>query len=250
MPEQVRTLIASHQPPPMPEEVPRPNVGFPLAAPVQTPNPFLPFPRPPGMPQPSISMQLRAIELEAVPPQFVIGRKRSLGWLLAAAALVGGLVVIAIVLLVTGRSSGTTTVDIRIDTNPAGASIFVDGVQQPGVTPLFFKGARRGQRYMLEARLDGFETKTKEALVGEGDQPMEIIFLDKIRLALVVTSKPTHASVYIDGVKIGSTPFDHKFTDPPMVVEITAPGFKKFTQRLDWTGKTELIVDAPLEKAP
>jgi serine/threonine protein kinase len=260
MPEQVRTLISSHGPPALPLPAGPPSApvqmpmmpgqqqqGFPLAAPAQTPNPFLPFPVPPG--QPSISMQLRAIELDAVPPQFVIGRKRSLGWLLAAAALVGGLVVIAIVLLVTRESSSSSpVVSLRIDTHPAGAKIFVDGAEQPGVTPLFFKEAKRGARYVVKAELAGFEPKSKEVLVGEGDTPNDIIFLDKIRVRLVVSSKPLRANVFLDGVRVGTTPIDLKFESPPEKVEITMPGYKRFEKQLDWAGKTEETVEATLER--
>jgi len=52
----------------------------------------------------------------------------------------------------------------------------------------------------------------------------------------------------IDAIKkaVESAP-ERKF---PETVEVALPGYKRYQQKLDWTGKTEVIVEAILVRAP
>lgn len=87
-------------------------------------------------------------------------------------ALVIGLVALAVLLL-----SGVAFVSIpllfpaqprlELNSTPPGASVFVDGVKQPGATPMTIRGLEPGTAYMLRVELDGYQPMSRKLSLPE-----------------------------------------------------------------------------------
>jgi serine/threonine protein kinase len=239
-----------------PPNVDRARTGFPLNAP-RTPNPVRGFPIqdqpgmvsafPTGQPPTSLTKQLAALELDEIPPAYKIGRSRSgARWLLVGA--VGATVIalgVVVVLLLSGGDDAAATARVRIDTLPDGATIEVNGEPLPQVSPAFLDDVEPGKRYRIVASKPGYEPKEKELLV-EDDTDV-LLFLDKIPHRLVITSRPK-ADLFVDNVRVGSTPHDRKYQVAPEVVELRLKGYKPERRVLEWGDETEKTLEITLTK--
>jgi hypothetical protein len=227
-------LPHSGQPPPLP-----------LAAPIQTPNPFLPFPAPVEPPT-SISRQLAALQIDELPDAYRIKGPTHSPWLvrgLLAAVVVVGAVIVALALV---GDDEVTSARVRFESIPTGATVLVDGKALPDPTPVMLE-ARPGARYHIEYRLAGYQPKAKDILVEGGGDVTDMALLERTLFRLLVTSSP-RADVFVDGVRVGTTPFDRTYVDPPKTVELRLKGYQPKRQALDWTGKTELVLDYVLTR--
>ncbi len=236
----------------------RPPTGFPLAAPV-TPNPTVGFPVqqhpgsaplsspfPTGQPPSSLTRQLAALEIDEIPEQFKLGRRSGARWLLVGAvgATLAALGVV-VFLLMGGGSDEPTTGQVRIDTLPQGAKITVNGHPLPDKSPAFLEQATVGRRYTVHAELAGYQPKEKDIVASDGADVL--LFLDRIPRRLVVTSRPK-ADLLVDGVRVGSTPYERKYESPPEVIELRLKGYKPTRKILEWGDKEELVLPIEMEK--
>ncbi len=220
--------------------------AFPLAAPTKTPNPLVPFPAPQD--PSSLSRQLAALQIDEIPDAYKLkGSSRSpwlLRGLLMAVIAVGG-IILGVTLLGGGEEIEAR---VRFESIPTGARVYVDDRQLPDPTPVVFEEAEPGARYHVEYRLDGYQTKAKDVLVPRGGGDVtDMALLERTLSRLLVTSTP-RADVFVDDVRVGTTPFDRKYVDPPHTVELRLKGYKPKRQTLDWTGKTELVLDFVLNR--
>jgi formylglycine-generating enzyme required for sulfatase activity len=120
---------------------------------------------------------------------------------------------------------------VSIATQPAGATVLVDGVDV-GVTPLEAQ-VTAGER-QIEARLAGYNAWTNKLIVSAGT-PLQ---LPEVKLALAdgrvdIVSNPTEANVSIDGEFRGRAPLTVKLT-PGKAHELTLtkPGYETATRSL------------------
>ena len=236
----------------------RPPTGFPLAAP-QTPNPTVGFPVQPhpteapfsspfptGQPPSSLTRQLAALEIDEIPSQYKLSRRSGARWLLVGA--VGATLValgVVIFLLAGGGNQGPSTGQLRIDTLPQGARITVNGHPLADKSPAFLEDATIGKRYTVHAELAGYQPKEKVIVAVDGSDVL--LFLDRIPRHLVVTSRP-RADLLVDGVRVGSTPYERKYESAPEVVELRLKGYKPTRKTLKWGDKEELILRIVMEK--
>ncbi len=236
----------------------RPTTGFPLAAP-QTPNPTVGFPVQPhptespfaspfpsGQPPTSLTKQLAALEIDEIPAQYKLSRRSGARWLLVGA--VGATLValgVVVFLLAGGGNDEPSTGQVRIDTLPQGASITVNGHPLADKSPAFLEDARIGRRYTVHAELAGYQPKEKVIVATDGADVL--LFLDRIPRHLVVNSHP-HADLLVDGVRVGSTPYERKYEAPPEVIELRLKGYKPARKTLEWGDKEELVLEIQMEK--
>jgi uncharacterized protein (TIGR02145 family) len=99
---------------------------------------------------------------------------------------------------------------LNVTSNPAGASVFIDGIEQ-GKTPLnkeidLSNKALRGLK-MLSVALPSYESVQKEINYFPSNAPIEFNFdLIKSKGSYSITSNPSGASVYFNGTYKGLTP--------------------------------------------
>ena len=95
------------------------------------------------------------------------------------------------------------TKEVSITSNPTGADVYIDGVYK-GVTPL--KTILSYGEHTIRFNREGYYQETQTIEVGDN---MELVTekLSQIVGKMKITSSPSGALVYIDGVKVGQTPF-------------------------------------------
>jgi hypothetical protein len=111
-----------------------------------------------------------------------------------------------------------------------------------------FTGARPGKRYNVKFDLQGYHTKTQDVLVPEGGgEVTSLVLLERVEVKLIVTSNP-RADVFVDSVRVGMSPLERTFLDPPKTVELRLKGYKPERRKLDWSDQTEIALDIPLRR--
>lgn len=135
---------------------------------------------------------------------------------------------------------------VRIDSQPQGASIEVDGTTI-GVTPLqteLLQGA-----HTLVLTLDRHKPLTLQQQVQAGTD----LVLDALRLQpadgrLMLESVPTGASVSVDGVFQGTTPVTLTLaSDSTHALRLTKPGYQPFDRQLQLDADAEQSLEARLQ---
>ena len=128
--------------------------------------------------------------------------------LIAAAAIAILLAIVLAVVLKPAASTGR----IIINTNPQKAKVYVDGHEQPGLTPTVVENLHPGQDYVVKLELFGYDP-VQERIRPNGKQPFNLqktLLKSATRFAVVgFSSDPPGAKVYINGEKQAKlTPFE------------------------------------------
>ena len=96
--------------------------------------------------------------------------------------------------------------EIYVESNPVGARVYLNGVEQEGSTPINLTDLSPGS-YTLELRLPQYEVATVRAEV----RSLDILKINETLVPTFATvsiaSDPSGALLYIDGEQVGSTPF-------------------------------------------
>ena len=133
----------------------------------------------------------------------------------------------------------------RIDSNPAGASIQVDG-ESLGVTPLeteLLQGERR-----LQLRLEKYQDLSVALQVTAGvDLLPEVFQLQPADGHLRLSSEPAAASVSVDGVFQGVTPLSLSLASGvEHTLRVTKPGYKRLDQQITLAADERQALDLRL----
>jgi serine/threonine-protein kinase len=186
----------------------------------------------------------------AAPP----GRRRGLG--LASLAL----------LLVVGGGLGAWAYQrqqrrkprlLKVETDPPGAEVLVDGVPLAGTTPLVKEIP--GTTHRLELRLKGFKPLPMD--LPEGPLNLRPFALEPLPPALTLATDPPGVRVTIDGEEVGITPLDAKpvpahllkgkGTRPKLILRLEKEGFVPQVQSFESGKELGLITlqpEAPVRK--
>jgi TonB family protein len=125
--------------------------------------------------------------------------------------------------------------EIQVDTQPAGATISVDG-QPRGASPLSVKGLPPGS-HQVKAELSGYQARFTTVVIRPGSLQAKLQLTleppsNKTGLADIL-STPAGAQVTIDGVKQGRTPLrGHKLPTGTRHVEMVTEGHEPWSGNL------------------
>lgn len=218
------------------------------AAVLSATDPFSPLPT--GQPASTLTRQLAAIELEAIPDQFKIAKEKP-RWLLRVVLvvlLVGAGVGIGVLAI---SASGETQVVLDIRSNPEGARVTIDGEPLAQTTPVRFTDAQMNRTYQLTFTLDGYKTRKKRVVIDAAEDEVLVFLEEEIStVTLVVKSVPKGATIVIGGKEYGKAPrriSDLKPEDATYL-ELQLPGYRSRRVQLDWNGKSELTQELQLRK--
>jgi hypothetical protein len=121
--------------------------------------------------------------------------------------------------------------DIIIESNPPGATIFVDD-DEKGFTPQELTGIEVGTRRLMLVK-PGYETLNKGVIVSE-DAPISVseVLIPKMG-SLTVLSEPIGATVFLNDVPKGKTPLDiPSLNIGDYVVIVSLENYQDVTQRI------------------
>lgn len=155
------------------------------------------------------------------------------------------IIVFIAIWFIVSLNSNTSGV-ITIDSYPKGADVYVDGVLR-GTTPLTISGLKLGM-YGIEVKKEGYESEIYERKLDKNNLKQLIIAnLSHTMFALEITSYPTEAEVYVDGVKKGFTPI--KLEDVlygKHFVEVRKENFTTWSKEINVEEYKILQIDAEL----
>ncbi len=153
---------------------------------------------------------------------------------LAASAIVLAAIVGALAVILGGDAGGEVAgrvvtmprpASLRVDSDPPGARLFVDGVEH-GATPTVLTSVAAGRPVRLEVRdVSGGVLDQAEVSLSEGES-REVTLRAAPQTGLVrVSSEPAGATVSIDGERAGQTPLEHTVTLGEHRVRVELAGF-------------------------
>ena len=114
---------------------------------------------------------------------------------------------------------------LKVDSEPSGASIFVNGVPR-GVTPCELSRLRQGA-HTVELKLQGYHAYKQVFDLKAGEQQEVVASLQKLPAGLTITSVEPQASVYVNGVLYGTAPVTlEDAVEGAYVVRVEKDGYK------------------------
>ena len=134
---------------------------------------------------------------------------------------------------------------LRIETNPKGAKVFINGLKKSGLTPIELNNLNPNEKILVQIQKEGFES-VQENLMIKKDKNNTLRFeLIPLGFLFRAKSQPEGASVFMNQEFLGKTPLE-KFVNPNgkrVVFEYRLAGYRTF--------KTEVAVPSkPLTIAP
>jgi len=138
------------------------------------------------------------------------------------------------------------SITLSITSEPEKATIFIDD-RYAGVTPLNVRNLTPGHHFLKLTKRDHLPwTKLCELLYPEEKINAKLAL--KPKGALIVTSEPTHADVYIDGEYEGKTPLEKRDLDAnPYSVRVEKQHFLAWETEIDVTAGKEHKLAATLQ---
>ncbi|MDO8493771.1 MAG: PEGA domain-containing protein, partial [Deltaproteobacteria bacterium] len=139
---------------------------------------------------------------------------------------------------------------IHIDSEPAGAKVFLDDQETGQFTPTTLETTEFSRPHTLGIYLDNYKFYKKEFVVEPKENKDFHIVLKMDYATLRVLSNPTDALVYIDGAPLGQTPLTKKELTPGKIITVTIEreGFKPFREEQRLEAGKEHTISAILEK--
>ncbi len=128
---------------------------------------------------------------------------------------------------------------VTVTSTPSGASVYIDG-KYAGTTPLENYKLSTGE-HTVKVEKEGYETYTTKVDVSPGGTATVSATLRPLPVKLSITSKPSGASVYINGAYKGTTPLTLSLTPGTYDVRIVKKGYKT------WEKSVTVEVASPLK---
>lgn len=140
---------------------------------------------------------------------------------------------------------------LEIVTEPPGATVLLDGQEQPAPSPnLFTLAPAHGDRHKLELRLPGYRTFRGDVVVRAGERLRYERPLERAHAALRVATDPPGAEVALDGKPLGASPLS--LADLPAdgaahTLRLSHAGFRDLEVALELSDGASLLVERTLE---
>lgn len=147
------------------------------------------------------------------------------------------------------RSKAVARGSVRVESAPAGASVYIDGTKLGNVTPLAIDNLAAGSSHDLRIELPRYRSySTRIDLPATGGLVPVTAIMTPITGKLRIASTPSGADVYIGGQLRNRTPCTITDVDMDGVrdLELRHKEFPPKRVRLDWTDKGELELNVAL----
>jgi len=134
---------------------------------------------------------------------------------------------------------------ITINSNPSGAEVYIDG-QKVGETPLEHYVLPIGLHQVL-IKKEGYKDEVFNVSIQEGKELTFNVELSPKTGMITITTDPSGAEVYIDGLKVGETPLEqYVLTVGKHTIVIKKEGYKEETHEITVEAGKELKLNYKL----
>jgi len=139
---------------------------------------------------------------------------------------------------------------LRIETRPAGASVWIDG-RVAGEAPLSIREMRPGLHQVRVAQ-EGYAPAELTFEILEGTTPSSLRFvMAPLHSSTDIFSEPAAAAVTVDGRRIGTTPIEELALGPgPHAIRLEREGFLPVVKQVEARPGVKLVLRARLDRAP
>ncbi|MBC8552844.1 MAG: PEGA domain-containing protein, partial [Candidatus Brocadiales bacterium] len=135
---------------------------------------------------------------------------------------------------------------VAIESKPANAVIYIDG-NNVGVTPATIDSVKTGQ-HLIEVKLDGYEIWSKEINVVAKKKTSLTAELTTKFGTISLSSEPTNAKIFIDGIEVGTTPARlESVLHGPHLVEVKMDGYSVLKKNVNVGPGKETVLTAKLQ---
>ncbi len=143
------------------------------------------------------------------------------------------------------------TGDLKVVSEPAGASIAVDGKKTDLMTPALLAGLTTGAIHRVDLTLAGYQTGVRDGIRIYADSTVSLSYaFNKMSGALSVVTEPAGAEVFVDGALVGTTPcISEGVVYGRHDIKLTKDGYRSYTERFEMSQPKEKI-EATLNPLP
>ena len=190
--------------------------------------------------------EIAAKAKETAPQRAVLrGLRRHARWAAAAVAL-GAMAVLAWPRAVAPPAPAAPATGVRIDSEPAGAAIWVDGAES-GISPRLVPGVAAGH-HKVRLSAPGFADAELGIVVpGDGRYPPLHFVLQPIAARVRIDSSPRGVAVSVDGEHTGMTPLDMVLLEPGRhEIRMDREGLRPWVKEVDARIGESFAVEARL----
>jgi serine/threonine protein kinase len=197
-------------------------------------------------------------------------RKKRSPVLVGVLSLISVVVVLVIILVIAGQMSGSRNADrgaeaeqggaaevvekpaneekatisrqTLIKSDPPGASVFIDGAKQEGETPLTVTLEKpEGENVSIRVEKDGLTAQNTIVMAADLLEEMPVYTLAQAVRRVTVTSRPSGATVFLNGRNIGKTPKEDIEIAPDAATQLrlALSGYVTQTQDLTWENTSD-----------
>jgi serine/threonine protein kinase len=198
---------------------------------------------------PTFSGQMRAmVEMDEIPSVYKLNRGPRWGVLAIAGIFAISAAAAATYFIIRStREPVPTTATVRVQSIPAGATVYFDGQALADKTPLQVDGVPIGTRHEIKLELAKYKPHVEQVdLPKDGRELPVVAQLDPVLGQVDVDSAPEGADVYVNGHLAGHTPMNIKDVDMDATksVELRLKSYQPATRTLEWNneGKAAVLI--------
>jgi serine/threonine-protein kinase len=139
-----------------------------------------------------------------------------------------------------------------LETDPSGASIWLNGDLRPEKTPATLSQLPVGTALAIKVTKEGFEQERATlSLTGATPEAIRLALRpETFALTLHVSPEGLHPAVTVDGKPILGDSVDHLLARDSHVVVVSAPGYLEQTVQVSGLGAETKAMDIALQKVP
>lgn len=206
---------------------------------------------PQGVPAPTATGRLRALELDEIPPHYRIKREGPRWFVLLGIALTAVATAASVTFLVlrANRQQAISSAALRLESFPAGAVVFVDDKRLAEPTPVVYRNVKPSGRYTVRLELPKHKPYTQEITIATTGGEVAITpTLQPLTGKVRVLSDPPGADVFINSLPRGKTPVtvSDLDMDNTKYIELRHPRCDPFRQELAWPENGTVDLDIKL----
>ena len=135
---------------------------------------------------------------------------------------------------------------VIIESKPTNAEIYIDG-KSSGVTPATIDSVKTGE-HLVEVKLDGYEAWSKEINIGIKRKVSLTAELTPICGSISLSSEPTKAQIFLDGIEVGTTPASlEPVPHGDHLIEVKMDGYSVLQKNVNVEPGKEMVLAAKLQ---
>ncbi|MBR5478000.1 MAG: PEGA domain-containing protein [Bacteroidaceae bacterium] len=118
---------------------------------------------------------------------------------------------------------------LAVITRPLGAEVYIDGIKR-GISPITVNDLLVG-KHTVEVKKNNYDSDKAVVEVLDGETTEKIFTLNDVA-DFSFTSNPSGATLYIDGKKVGVTPYRSKMASGDYDIRLNMKGYTDFNERV------------------